>query len=173
MSILQMIIWRSKRALYFNVWKIGEIMSIDHSTVLRLSSVVTSSGASCCWGCPVGTNSGTSSCWACPVLETRSLRTCCCLGPSCWMISGRRSLMVLVSGSPEIMKVFDWIAANAELNGDYPQGVRSAWLCCHPWRNWFLRHPKAAHWFSSPIAWSLYRSIPMMMGVLPETCSRP
>lgn len=38
-------------------------------------------------------------------LETSSCSSLCCLGPSCWTISGSRSLMVLVSGSPVTMKV--------------------------------------------------------------------
>ena len=47
------------------------------------------------------------------VWRTRSWRSLCCFGPNCWMISGSKSLMVLVSGSPETMKVLFWIEAYA------------------------------------------------------------
>lgn len=48
-----------------------------------------------------------------PVWRTSSWRSLCCLGPNCWIMSGSKSLMVLVSDSPETMKVLFWIEAYA------------------------------------------------------------
>ena len=45
------------------------------------------------------------------LLVTNYCKSLCCLGPSCWMMSGSRSLIVLVSGSPETIKVLFWIEA--------------------------------------------------------------
>ncbi len=59
------------------------------------------------------TRVGTSSVPAVPICSTRSWRSLCCLGPNCWIISGSKSLIVLVSGSPETMKVLFWIEAYA------------------------------------------------------------
>lgn len=46
-------------------------------------------------------------------LITNSCKSLCCLGPNCWMISGSKSLMVFVSGSPQTMNVLFWRDAYA------------------------------------------------------------
>jgi hypothetical protein len=42
------------------------------------------------------------------VFATISIRAFCCLGPSCWIISGNKSRIVLVYGSPDTIKVLFW-----------------------------------------------------------------
>ena len=46
----------------------------------------------------------------------KSFKVANCLGPSCWMMSGRRSLIVFVSGFPTITNVLLWTDANTILN---------------------------------------------------------
>lgn len=85
------------------IWfKYGSFIDHGHSTESKFSAGV---GAD-------STRFGTSSAfWG--MLETSSWRSLLCLGPSCWMMSGRRSLTVLVSGSPLTMKVLFWMEAKA------------------------------------------------------------
>ena len=75
-------------------------LNIDHSTLSRFSGVSTK----------VGTYSLCSA-FSPPV--TNSFNSLCCFGPSCWIISGRRSFIVLVSGSPDTINVLFWIEAYA------------------------------------------------------------
>jgi hypothetical protein len=67
------------------------ISSIHYQSTLSKFSVV------------VGTRSGASS----PEgrLDTKSCNNLCCFGPNCCIISGNRSLMVLVSGYPLTINV--------------------------------------------------------------------
>lgn len=51
------------------------------------------------------TRVGTSSAADPMVLVTNYCKSLCCLGPSCWMMSGSKSLIVLVSDSPETINV--------------------------------------------------------------------
>ena len=84
------------------MWNVGSQQSAEnHSTESRFCGVL--AGLS-------STRSGTSSAPS-PELDTRLSRSLLCLGPSCWIMSGRRSFMVLVSGSPLTMKVLFWIEA--------------------------------------------------------------
>ena len=71
--------------------------SINHQTLFKSDS----------------TKVGTSSEAVVALWSTRSCKSLCCLGPNCWMMSGSKSLMVLVSGSPDTMKVLFWIEAQA------------------------------------------------------------
>lgn len=65
------------------------------------------------WSRPSGASKLGASSFSAALSENRSLMSLCCFGPSCWTISGRRSLMVFVSGSPETINVLFWMDAYA------------------------------------------------------------
>jgi len=59
----------------------------------------------------VSTKLGISSVTSFKPPVTISFKILCCLGPSCCKISGKRSLILFVSGSPVTIKVLLWIDA--------------------------------------------------------------
>jgi len=69
-----------------------------HSGLLRSAGVSTR----------LGTSSDDWTLWL-----TKSFSALCCFGPSCWRISGSKSLMVFVSGSPDTINVLFWMEAYA------------------------------------------------------------
>jgi hypothetical protein len=94
-EVLEYLLKLNERILFQN-WNL-KVTNDHHSTLLRLS-----------WA---STRFGTSSVVLSPLPKTNSWRSLCCLGPSCWMMSGNKSLIVLVSDSPETMNVLFWIEA--------------------------------------------------------------